>query len=172
MAIALKKFFKLIKNNSLTELHDYETEYQDGHSSYIKNNDQFYEINTSWYLKKHKPKFFYSFNHFMKFMFKDYKNLKYLRFSPGGAYVIPKKNILVYEKFYENIRFFLSWDVVIGEAHILERALYYIFSNSYEAKIDISKMMIRVNIFNTMCIYWLIYKPIDMLKKCYERVKR
>ena len=23
--------------------------------------------------------------------------------------------------------FFLSWDVVIGEAHILERALYYIF---------------------------------------------
>ena len=42
----------------------------------------------------------------MKFMFKDYKNLKYLRFSPGGAYVIPKKNILVYEKFYENIRFF------------------------------------------------------------------
>ena len=96
-----------------------------------------------------------------------------MRFSPGGAYVIPKKNILVYEKkFYENIRFFLSWDVVIGEAHILERALYYIFSNSYEAKIDISKMMIRVNIFNTMCIYWLIYKPIDMLKKCYERVKR
>ena len=162
---AEEKFFKLIENHKLTEIHDYENQNHNGYSSFIKNNDEFYEINTSWYLKKHKPKYFFSFNNFMKFMFHDYKNLKYLRFSPGGAYLVPKENITYYTRdFYKIIRKFLSWDIVIGDAHILERALFYIFSNKYNQKERYSKVFVFVNQIKTFFIYWIIYKPIEIFR--------
>jgi hypothetical protein len=159
------KFFNLIENENLTEIHDYETHYHDGYSSYIGKDNEFNEINTSWYLKKHKARYFYSFNHFMNFMFSNYSNLKYIRFSPGGAYVIPKKNILFYSRnFYKNIRRFLSWDIVIGDAHILERSLYYIFSNKYHERKKYSEYKIFFNQILSFLIYHIIYKSYDLIK--------
>lgn len=166
------KFFKLIQNENLTEIHDYETQPHDGHSSFIGEDGGFNEINTSWYLTKHRPKYFYSFNHFMHFMFSNYSNLKYVRFSPGGAYVIPKKNILFYSRnFYKHIRHFLAWDIVIGDAHILERSLFYIFSNQYNERVIYSEYKILINKIITFFIYYIIYKPFDLIKNAFRSSK-
>ena len=60
---------------------------------------------------------------------------EYIRFSPGAAYIIPKDNILKYsKKFYERIREILSHDVIVTEAHILERCIYTIFTCDYEVQ--------------------------------------
>ena len=41
--------------------------------------------------------------------------------------------MLKYSKnFYSKIKSYLEWDAVVGEAHLLERAIYTIFSCDYE----------------------------------------
>ena len=105
----------------------------------------------------------------MHFMFSNYSNLKYLRFSPGGAYVIPKKNILFYSRnFYKSIRRFLSWGIVIGDAHILERSLYYIFSNQYHERKKYYEIKIFFNQILSFLIYHIIYKPYDLIKNAFR----
>ena len=43
--------------------------------------------------------------------------------------------MLKYNKlFYEKIKEILGWDIVIGEAHMIERALYTIFNSEFEIK--------------------------------------
>jgi hypothetical protein len=60
---------------------------------------------------------------------------EYIRFAPGGNYIIPRENILRYSKnFYEKIREYLGWECLVGEAHLLERALYTIFTCDYDVR--------------------------------------
>lgn len=161
-----QKFFKLIKNEQFTEIHDYETEKQNGKSSFIGEDGGYYEKNTSWYLRKHKPKYFITFNLFMNYMFSNYEKLNYIRFSPGAAYLIPKKNILFYDiKFYKIIKKFVSWDIVVGDAHIVERAMYYIFSNTYIQRKNNSHIFLYLNKLLVITVYFLIYLPIEALLK-------
>ena len=68
----------------------------------------------------------------MNFIFKSYKNLKYIRFCPGANYVVPKKNILKYDLvFYENLKYIINYSQLSGESHIIERALYIIWNKDY-----------------------------------------
>lgn len=161
-----KKFFELIKKEKFTEIHDYESEIQNGTSSYVSKDGGYYEKNTSWYLRKHKPKFFITYNLFMTYIFSNYEKLNYVRFSPGAAYLIPKKNILYYDiKFYKVIKKFVSWNAVVGDAHIVERALYYIFSNTYTQRKSYSNVFLFFNRLLVFTIYFLIYVPIEILLK-------
>ena len=108
------------------------------------------ELNNSWYLnkRKHPNKFFNNFNTFMNFIFKSYKNLKYIRFCPGANYVVPKKNILKYDLvFYENLKYIINYSQLSGESHIIERALYIIWNKDYLVA-DIMK-----NPFNEFTIF-------------------
>jgi len=157
------KFFRLIKKNDFTEIHDYENEYQDGISAYIGNDGGYYEINRPWYLKKHRPKYFYSLNSFMNFFFKNYHKLKYVRFSPGGSYIINKERIYFYPKeFYLKIKEILSWGIVIGDAHILERSLFLIFSNEYYYK-KRNYLHLLYYQAKTFCVYWFFYFLSELL---------
>ena len=36
--------------------------------------------------------------------------------------------------FYEKMRDFIGWDVITGEAHIFERALYTLFTSNFKIK--------------------------------------
>jgi hypothetical protein len=57
----------------------------------------------------------------------------YIRFSPGGNYIIPKENILKYSKnFYERIRECMSADVITAEIWMIERATHTIFTCDWE----------------------------------------
>lgn len=100
-------------------------------TSFCSQKDGYLEINNSWYTKHFKTKFFRSFNKFMKTFFINYKSKNYIRFSPGCNYIIPSKNIYNYKKdLYIKLRNLVDYDSVVGEAHILERALYLIFKGT------------------------------------------
>lgn len=91
--------------------------------SYYKNN-LFHEINNYWYLKYHPAK---RKNELVKLLGIKYK--LYLSFAPGSNYIVPRENILKHSKeFYINLREFLSWAIYPGEAQIIERSLYYLWS--------------------------------------------
>jgi hypothetical protein len=106
------------------------------------------EINNSWYLNNpiHPIKYFQTYNDFMLYCFTDPVLPKYVRFPPGGNFIVPKEHIYKYDKvFYKNLRLFVEHTQLSGESHLIERALYTIWMCNYEVtenmKTDLSKLI-------------------------------
>jgi len=127
-------FMKVCNNKTFTELHDYGAEVHTTHASKLDSDGFGYlEINNSWYTNHIKTKYFNNLNVFLSDLYVNPVLPSYIRFAPGVNYLIPRQNILKYsKKFYEHIRDILSWDVVVGEAHIIERCMYTIFTSDWE----------------------------------------
>ena len=103
-------------------------------TSFCTEEDGYLEINSNWYFRHHKAKFFNSYDKFMSTFFSNYVPKKYLRFSPGCNYIVPAENIYRYKKeLYIKLRSLVDYAPVIGEAHMLERAIYSIFEGKLEA---------------------------------------
>ncbi len=82
------------------------------------------EINNYWYLLAHQAKHADE----IKDMF-DMDSREYNSFAPGSNYILPKENILQHSKeFYMKLRSFLDWTIYPGDAQLLERNLYYLWS--------------------------------------------
>jgi len=129
----LDKFHELMNNNTFTELHDFGPEAHKGAGSKMAEDGGFLEINNSWYFHHVPSRHFNNTNAFLQDVFVNPELPEYIRFSPGGNYIIPKHTILKYSKnFYEQIRKILNWDVVVGEAHLIERCIYTFFTCDYE----------------------------------------
>lgn len=102
----------------------------------------FLEINNSWYIESHIKthgsrvnRFFDNYNQFLDEMFDNPEHPNWIRFAPGGQYIVPKNNILYYSKdFYKKIMGFVDYCDLPSEAHIIERALYYIFTNKWKER--------------------------------------
>jgi len=126
------KFDRIINNKVFTPLESYEHEPET--QAHIKAPDGNYmEINNSWYLNHHPSKYFRSLNEFLTAAFINPLTPKYIRFAPGGNYIITREDIDQYPpEFYRKLKKLVSWAKVPGEAHMLERALYSIFTCKYE----------------------------------------
>ena len=131
-----EEFFLSVANNTtFTELHDFGPERHNGQSSIYGPDGSFNEINNSWYFNHYNGKYYNNLNVFLNDVYVNPEIPSYIRFAPGGSYIIPKENMLRYSKgFYEKIRDIVGWDILTGEAHMLERALYTIFTCNYEIK--------------------------------------
>ncbi len=109
-------------------------------ASGIRAGNIFHEINTSWYLKHFKNTYFNSYGHFLRFLYKNPTMPLYVPFAPGGNYIVPKATILKIPKIvYENLRLIISHDQLAGEAHLVERALYTLWTKDGELNPDIQK---------------------------------
>lgn len=135
-------FNKICNNIEFTEIHDFGSE---AHKRYYGQTNPaskldidgygYLEINNSWYLFSHKPKFFNTLNEFFNEVFENPPYFQYVRFSPGANYIIPKKNMLKYNKyFYQKMREFIGWDIITGEAHMVERAIYTLYMSNLKIK--------------------------------------
>lgn len=136
-------FIKLINNTlftpleSLGSLPETEAHKKDIDGGYMEKND-------SWYINAHNQKLlsenkeitckFDSYDDFMHSLFSDYEHLDFIRFTPGSQYIVTKSDCLHYSKaFWKKLLDFLPTTNVNGgtEAHLLERALFYIFKGKY-----------------------------------------
>lgn len=150
-------FFELANKDEFTEIHDYGPEVHDGFASKCGADGSFWEINNSWYLNIHRGKYFKNLNDFFKDLYVNEYRPPYVRFSPGASYVIPKEYVLRRPKyFYERIRHLLGWGIVIGEAHMLERATYTIFNSTEEVR----EKYLRPNIWVKLD---LVFKKVKVL---------
>lgn len=135
-------FLKNANNTTFTELQDFTTEPWrfDGFNNKIGPDNSYLERNTPHYFYKHPGKYYTNLNTFLKDMYKDPPHLEYIRFSPGGNYIIPKSYILKYSKhFYEKIKDILSGDIITGEIHMIERITYFMFTENWEVKDEYAK---------------------------------
>ncbi len=85
------------------------------------------ELNDYWYLLEHPTKNINSTEKLKKML--DMEKRLYNKFAPGGCYIIPKANILKHPKeFYIKLRDACDWHETPGEAYLIERNLYHIWT--------------------------------------------
>jgi beta-1,4-mannosyl-glycoprotein beta-1,4-N-acetylglucosaminyltransferase len=86
------------------------------------------EKNTSWYLRTFPAKYFNSYNQFIKGFGMEIP--KYIKFAPGSNYIVRKENIQKHPKsFYEQLRHCVDYSALPGEAQIIERFLYTLWTS-------------------------------------------
>ncbi len=131
-------FNRVINNKTFTPIEDWEllATQNNMNTTYMmfSCDGGWLETNDSWYMTHFKipTKFFKNYNDFLRFCYVNPVIPKYVRFPPGGNFIVPKENILKYDiTFYKNLRTFISYTRVPAEAHLLERALYTIWTCNF-----------------------------------------
>lgn len=100
----------------------------------------FNEINNSWYLRALPVKYFKSYNQFIKPL--GIESSKYLRFAPGSNYLVTKENIHKHPKaFYEKLRQCVEYGATPGEAQIIERFLYTLWTTERVFRPEMLKLV-------------------------------
>lgn len=120
--ISKEEFDKIKDNKVFTPLL---TQY---HKTYLPvcwyENEMYCERNDYWYLYSHPAKYAEE----IKGIFNMHQR-EYNKFAPGSNYILTKEDIHKHPKeFYETLMSFLDWDVYPGDAQLLERNLYYLWS--------------------------------------------
>lgn len=130
-------FYSVIANKTFTELSDYGTEDWrfDGKSCKKGEGVSFMEHNGGWYFHHYPRKYYSNIDTFFREMYENPPHLEWIRFSPGACYIVPRQNILRYNiDFYKRIKDIVSWGPIIAEAHMIERAIYTIFTCDWKIK--------------------------------------
>jgi len=138
-----REYFERIMNNEFfTPIEDWKKHNPQFPISFFSTDGGYCEINNSWYLKHWKTKYFKNYNDFLRFVYKDPVIPMYTRFAPGGDYIVPKANILKIPKVvYENLRLFMSHCQEPGETHIIERAIYTLWTSNFEFSKEIQELL-------------------------------
>ena len=131
-------FNKVINNKTFTPLEDWEllNTQNNMNTNYMmfSCDGGWLETNDSWYMSHFNlpKKYFTTYNDFLIFCFKNPVLPKYVRFPPGGNFIVPKAYILKYDEiFYKNLKTFIDYTRVPAEAHLIERALYTIWNCNF-----------------------------------------
>lgn len=123
--ITKEEFDKVIHNKTLTPLltQNHKT---DGVINFYKDG-LYYERNDYWYLSH------YGHRDGVETLIDllGIKGKDYLGFAPGACYIVPRENILKHPKdFYQKLKDAVSYTQLPGEAHLIERSLYHIWSTT------------------------------------------
>ena len=134
-----KKFFNRVYDNKYyTFLYDDKNKWDKINRDryFLSVENQYLEINNSWYVSIHPHKYFDNFNNLLSFIYKKPLLPEYCLFSPGACYIVSKHQVLKNSRaFYKNINKIMSYTLeprFPSEAHQIERMLHIIFSSSYE----------------------------------------
>lgn len=85
------------------------------------------EINNSWYLNSVPSRYFKDYGEFANHF--NLPNPDYLTFAPGGNYILTKERVHRYSmEFYNELRSILPYAQRPGEAQMIERSLYNLWS--------------------------------------------
>lgn len=142
--ITQKSFNKIVNNNTFTPIEDSETNKVYMPACFFGNGG-FNEINNNWFVStitnRIPEKYVKSYNEFLLFIYENPILPSYIRFAPGGNYIVPKAHITKLPKiFYENLKTIVSYDILPVEAYFTERALYTIWTSDFRIN---KKMLTR-----------------------------
>ena len=91
------------------------------------NDGMYHEVNNSWYVNEHPSMYYHNYNDFADAF--DLPTPEYLAFAPGACWIVPRENILKRSReYYQRLKDIVSHDANPAEAHMIERALLYIWS--------------------------------------------
>ena len=120
-----EKYDSLCNNAYFTPLEDYGEHDVKYPNSCLSCDGGYLEYNDSWYLKKLPHQYFQSYNAFMSFVYQDPILPVFIRFAPGGCYIVHRDQIKkLPKKLYETLKGFLVYAMNPAEAHMMERSIY------------------------------------------------
>ena len=97
------------------------------------------EINDSWFIKDHPRReysIFKTYNEALDHVFKNAYHPQFVKFSPGGMYIVERERLLCYSRdFWKNLMNIVSNHANQPDACIFERMLWTIFSCCFEARL-------------------------------------
>ena len=136
-----EKFEKIIHNTTFTPIENYIREtprYKAGIYSFVSDNDEYYEAaqEVDYQVRAiHFCKYIFTYRELLHEIFENPEFGYYIKFAPGGNYLIPKENILKYNiDFYKQMRHYVAWAERPGEAYLFERAMCVIFNSNFNIK--------------------------------------
>lgn len=133
-----EKLERLLKNRFFTPLESYEN-VAEGDWSIKCSDSGWMEINNSWYIHNHprsSESIFRSYNEALDYCFLDPIHPKWIRFAPGGQYLVEKERILFYTReWWKKMMDVVSKHNNQPEAYVFERMLWTIFSCSFKERL-------------------------------------
>ena len=136
-----EKFSQIIHNKEYTPIENYSRvlgQYTDGAYSFVDENDNYHESSNEVNYQVsfiHPGKYFNSYQSIISEIFENPEFGQFIKFPPGGCHLIPKKDILKYNKhFYECAREWVSWEIKPGEAFLFERGIQTLFTSNWIIK--------------------------------------
>ena len=166
--ITREEFDKICNNTAFTPIF---TKY---HRTYLPtcfygDDGMYNEINNSWYLRIFPTKYFKSYNQFIKPLGLEIP--KYLKFAPGSNYIVTKQDIHKHPKsFYEKLRQCIDYGSTPGEAQIIERFLYTLWTTDKTLNPEMLKL-IPQNLFYQIYKKLLNFFIKNILKIIKENIK-
>jgi hypothetical protein len=133
-------FDELIMNKRFTPFEQYRPETDNDWERKMPDGG-FMEINNNWYIRhcnnvNNMTCKYNTFDQYMNEKFTNYKHQDWLRFAPGGQYLVERKQILFYPRaFYEDIMLELSKYNNMTEQYVIERSLWLMWQNIYESRV-------------------------------------
>src|ERR1035437_4206005 len=91
--LSQESYDKLCNNNYFTPIEDYKENNPIYPRSIFSCDGGWMEFNDSWYANHLKSKYFYDYNDFLSFVYQDPFIPLYIRFAPGGCYIVSKMQI-------------------------------------------------------------------------------
>lgn len=125
-----KEEFEAVKDNEiftplLTQNH--KVYKRDGVDICFYKDGMYFEKNDGWYLNAHPCRNPQTQNLVANMI--GIADMAYVPFAPGSNYILTKENIRQNTKqFYQTLRSYLMWDRYPGEAQLIERGLFTIWS--------------------------------------------
>jgi len=94
---------------------------------YYSEDGMYNEINDYWYIPIHHPKSIIAFESLKDLL--GMRSRVYNKFAPGSNYIVPRENIRKHPiDYYKRLRDYLTWTTYPGEAQMIERSLYELWS--------------------------------------------
>lgn len=157
--ISKEEFDAVCNNTNFTPL------FTKNHKTYLpicfySEDGMYNELNNNWYLNTLPTKYFNSYNQFIKGL--GIEIPKYIKFSTGSNYLVTRENILKHPKeFYLKLRECIDYGATPGEAQIIERFLYTLWTTDKK----FTPEMIKIKSKNILVFYLE-----KMIKKYYKKI--
>jgi hypothetical protein len=125
-------FERVIGNRHYTFLYEDANYKPDQVVSSLLYESGFLELNNSWYANAKVHRYFSNYNQLLKFIFVDPIIPRWILFSPGGCYILPRSQIERYPiALFQTLNFLGSYRYFPSEAYFIERLMHTIFTANY-----------------------------------------
>ena len=134
-------FEQNINNLTYTQFY-YDQKIKPGNENDVIFPGMYLERNDPWYVRKENHRIFCSLDQLADELFLEYTPAKYVMFSPGACFMLPKEYIIRQPKeIYEILLRISTYDFFPDEAFIVERILPMIFLSGYKTKSNLNSLI-------------------------------
>jgi hypothetical protein len=128
--VSREYFERNYRNQHYTFIYD-EGPFAPGPAASLLFESAFLELNNSWYSGAKPRRYFATYNQFLEFIYVRPVLPRWILFSPGACYIVPRENIRRHPRaLFEALQHLVTYQFFPTEAYFVERALHTVFTSN------------------------------------------